>query len=67
MAYEYEKWLVENGVGDSYSTFCDEFQPEMKSIQRYRSDIYDLIHAFREKAQDMAKNYFVMPKEEEGV
>lgn len=25
-AYEYEKWLRQNGAGSSFSTFCDDFQ-----------------------------------------
>jgi hypothetical protein len=28
LAYEYEAWLQRNGVGSSYSTFCDEFGVE---------------------------------------
>lgn len=47
-AYEYEKWLQENGEGSTYSTFCDGFgysgknrEFMFKAITQIRSHAHD--------------------------
>ena len=46
-AYEYEKWLRENGAGSSYSTFCDQYgYPAMEN----RKFIYECVEAIRRAA-----------------
>lgn len=45
-AYEFEKWLQENGAGSTYSTFCDDFGytgDNRQDIYPYVSDILNLV------------------------
>lgn len=46
-AYEYEKWLRENGAGSSFSTFCDDYgYPSLEN----RKFIYDAVEEIRRQA-----------------
>lgn len=34
-AYHYNKWLLDNGAGSTYSTFCDDFKYQgMEGLRR---------------------------------
>ena len=44
-AYEYDAWLKSNGMGDSFSTFCDEFSYDGENrpqVHRAISDIREI-------------------------
>ena len=43
VAHEYTEWLVKEGRGDTYSTFCDEFGYEHK----HRRHIYEVVQMVR--------------------
>ena len=45
-AYEYEKWLRQNGAGSSYSTFCDDFKYDGDN----RQFVYDAVEEIRRQA-----------------
>lgn len=43
VAHQYNQWLVENGRGDTYSTFCDEFGYQHER----RRQVYSAVVALR--------------------
>lgn len=49
-AYEYEKWLQENGAGSSYSTFRDDFGYSGE----YGEWMYNVISSLRDRAREEA-------------
>ena len=46
-AYEYEKWLRENGAGSSFSTFCDDYGYPSSENRKF---IYDAVEEIRRQA-----------------
>jgi len=46
-AYEYERWLRENGAGSSFSTFCDDYgYPAFEN----RKNIFEAVEEIRKQA-----------------
>lgn len=52
-AHEYEKWLQENGVGSTYSTFCDDFGYD-GGVHVHRPGLFRGVCAARETADNYA-------------
>lgn len=50
VAYEYEKWLQDNGAGSSFSTFCDDFGFEGKD----RKYTFGYVEKIRMWAKELA-------------
>ena len=42
-AYEYKKWLFENGAGSTFSTFCDDFGYEGEDHSTMFKNVTDLM------------------------
>jgi hypothetical protein len=54
-AFEFAKWMQENGVGASYSTFCDEFEYVDFTLLEHRTETYKHVMALINTARNFVR------------